>query len=155
MKKIGVIARGLLALASFAASRPKDTAGNGPMERTDFIGVKTCRVEQNTGAVQCETNKTGILYWLCAFGTAAAIGTGGQAFDTVQAASIAGFNQAARYISPPVYGTAAAAGVSVPTVHGCWAPVHPVRFETGLAIKADSVTISVLAGYRLDSGTNP
>lgn len=140
-------------IKSFAASEPKQPDGRGRIA-LEYIGAKVCRTSQSVVAKSCVVG-SGMLYELCAFGTAAVVGKGMMAFDSAVTSSMSNF-QATFNISPIVYGTSAVGSVGPDqwTVR-CWKPSVPVRYENGLGLLADDGSISGLATYRPDSGPNP
>lgn len=119
-----------------------------------YMGAKVCRVDNSTTSKQCATG-AGVLYGVCAYGTAAVVGKGSVAFDTITAANIADFGSLLA-ISPIVYGTANTASTDASAwLPKCWFPQMPVRFEGGLTMKQDDAGHDTLGYYRLDSGVNP
>ena len=141
---------------AFAAEEPKSPSGRGRIA-LEYLGAKVCRANQNDTQAFCAAG-SGILYELCSFGTAAVVGKGSMAFDTVSSAQWLGGSpsfQTTYGISPIVYGTGNSGSSVGEWAVKCWKPSVPVRFENGLGIKGDDDSITTLAIYRLDSGINP
>lgn len=139
------------------AVEPRQPDGRGRIA-LEYLGAKPCRVQDTTSATLCVAG-SGMLYELCAYGTAAVLGKGAMAFGTEVASTISNFAVGMpRALSPLVLGTAyvQAAGHSLaPSVTGCWKPAVPVRFESGLTIKLDDASVGAIGIYRLDTGVNP
>lgn len=155
---IGALLALAVGLASFpslalAATEPRDLNGKGRIA-LEYIGCKPARVTQSANGVLGATG-SGMLYWIQAFGTAATVGKGVLAFDTINASVVTSFQSQQLALSPIVYGTSDFA-LSNATRHVReWVPSVPVRFENGLWLLTDSNTVSAIACYRLDSGVNP
>lgn len=153
---VAVLLAGIAPIAALAgqSAMPRDPYSNLPMD-VRFIGAKACRVDNTTTATACATT-SGVLYAICAYGTAAVAGKGTMAFDTANATHTSGFQALNQAISPIVYATNAASLTGNDAVMPkCWIPPVPVRFETGLGMKQDDAGHDSLGLYRLDSGTNP
>jgi len=143
-----------LVAPAFAAKAPKDPDGRGTIP-LEYLGAKACRVNQTTSPKECAT-ASGLLYQVCAFGTAVAQGKGAIAFDSANPTHGSPDLQKTTGISPIVYGTSSNSTDSTALwAVKCWTPPVPVRFENGLGLVTDSTSVSVLAIYRLDSGVNP
>ena len=149
-------------LAVFASPDGPARAPKDPDSRLilpiDYIGGKPGRVQDGTTAVLI-TEGSGLLYELCAYGTAAVLSKGVMAFATSNVATIGSFAVPSRAISPVVLASAHAVLASLAgnggSVVGCWKPAIPIRFESGLVLKADDASVAGLAIYRLDTGVNP
>lgn len=144
--------------ASPRPAKPKDTNGL-PHENLSFIGAKIGRNEFNTAPAQI-SQKSGLLYGVCAFGTIATISDAAMAYDTSDYRNISNgsLGKLGWEISPAVFGTAyvGATNATVTTANNnCWMPPVPVRFESGLVLVNNAVTIRSIVIYRPDEGTNP
>jgi len=145
---VGTLAQGVGAVANI----PRDPTTKQPFVSLVHLGGKACRTEGSTTPTSCAT-AAGVLYELCSVGTAVTSGMSVQAFDTSVASTISALFQAARWISPNVYGTAD--GDSQPPIRGCWQPEGGIRFENGLTLMASDAAVQAFARYRLDTGVNP
>jgi hypothetical protein len=155
-----LLAGALPVRSSAAAKEPRDPDGKGRVA-IEYIGAKACRVAGSTTASKCTAaGSSGMLYSLCAFGTAAVAGKGVMAFDSASASGIASFDVADAFVSayaiaPLVYGSGSGSIGFGPNILGCWVPIVPVRYESGFVMRLNDASLMGVAHVRPDTGVNP
>lgn len=138
---LALVASVLIPQASYSAEKGNQMpqARAGAHQSLEFFGVKVFRVSASATATHL-VNGEGLLYGICAF--AGTLGQYSLAYDTThntaqgEPAAVLDDNYSLA-ISPEVY-VVNDTSTSGPQNKGCWEPLRPIKFLTGLYGKASN-----------------